>query len=141
MIQRTDAFQQPGSRHQCLERGRHAGLAERAAEDTPTEHLYGAAIVRVEHAAGKWWAHNGEYATEVSFCPWCGLRLAPRAHDIHDDINALFGTRGSPAPAADSGTGPEAAWLDFLEQQLQQLPDLVSPLTEDDIASLDELLG
>ena len=24
---------------------------------------------------GHWWADNGEYATPVRFCPWCGIRL------------------------------------------------------------------
>lgn len=24
---------------------------------------------------GKWWAGNGEYATPIAFCPWCGVKL------------------------------------------------------------------
>jgi hypothetical protein len=34
---------------------------------------YGAAITRcVEDEEGKFWVDNGEYCTQVAYCPYCG---------------------------------------------------------------------
>lgn len=42
---------------------------------------YGAAVEHIDRWGGRWWAHNREYATEVSFCPWCGRELVGKADD------------------------------------------------------------
>lgn len=47
------------------------------AEDN--HNLYGGAISnRMRHDAngGRWWIDNGEYASPIRFCPWCGVELA-----------------------------------------------------------------
>lgn len=52
--------------HQCPER----------ASFNP-EGGYGKAIESITFVQGTWWAHseNGEYASEIGFCPWCGVKL------------------------------------------------------------------
>lgn len=68
--------------HQCPERERHRGID--AHDDQSPEHLWGPAIQRIAYVEGTWWAHNSEYATQVSFCPWCGRELA-----ASDDTTSL----------------------------------------------------
>jgi hypothetical protein len=69
------ALEAPEEAHVCEERDRHRGLAVRISDTDPPEELYGAAITRIEQLRGRWWAHNGEYATEITFCPFCGAQL------------------------------------------------------------------
>ncbi len=64
-------------RHECPARDAH-----RSAEHGPSDRRipaarYGPALTRIERSDGRWWAHNDEYATEISFCPWCGEELEP----------------------------------------------------------------
>jgi len=72
----TEIFAAPEASHACAERDRHSGAAHRTHEGRPPEELYGATITRIDRRAGRWWAHNDEYSTEVTFCPWCGTRLS-----------------------------------------------------------------
>lgn len=37
--------------------------------------LWGKALERVEQHRGRWWAHNGEYAVPICYCPFCGMPL------------------------------------------------------------------
>lgn len=42
----------------------------------PTDYdAHGPAIQSIDYWAGRWWAYNGEYATPIAFCPFCGSRL------------------------------------------------------------------
>lgn len=39
--------------------------------------MFGPSIFKIEKVRGNAWvAHNGEYATFVKFCPFCGEKLA-----------------------------------------------------------------
>lgn len=50
--------------------------ADAAAEDdVPDQLLYGPAIRQIDRCAGKWYAHNNEYSSMITHCPFCGLRL------------------------------------------------------------------
>lgn len=75
--ERLDAMGAPGMHpaeiHECPERTNHLGVTRQ--ERPPEELLYGPAINQIVRSGEKWWAHNGEYSTEVSFCPWCGADL------------------------------------------------------------------
>jgi hypothetical protein len=60
----------------------HCEAGERLREETretqdaeAREALWGHALVHVEYAAGRWWAHNEEYSSIIRFCPWCGVDL------------------------------------------------------------------
>jgi hypothetical protein len=75
MMDAGSIFDVPDEQHECAARSHHGGLDARSDSDAPAEHLYGAAITRVERIGGRWWAHNEEYSTEVSYCPWCGAQL------------------------------------------------------------------
>jgi uncharacterized protein (DUF433 family) len=75
---RTRAFEEPEDRHDCPNRKEHLGAGHGPGWDddaAPPERLWGDAVTRIERVGGRWWAHDNEYATEVSFCPWCGVRL------------------------------------------------------------------
>jgi hypothetical protein len=78
---KTTAFRAPSERHECDARRVHEGTVGPADSDDPPR-LYGAAITRIELVAGRWWAHNEEYSTQVSFCPWCGERLSEDSREI-----------------------------------------------------------
>lgn len=70
------AFEAPEARHECSARAEHEGTVGHLDSDDPPR-LFGAAITWVERVDRRWWAHNEEYSTEVSYCPWCGTRLEP----------------------------------------------------------------
>lgn len=41
--------------------------------------MYGGAIsnrMALDANSGYWWIDNGEYASAIRFCPWCGVELA-----------------------------------------------------------------
>ena len=38
---------------------------------------YGPAIEYCRESDGEFWVDNGEYATQVNYCPWCGEK-APK---------------------------------------------------------------
>jgi hypothetical protein len=61
--------------HACPERSGHFGITQQGPGVDLPEARYGPAFEKIECFDGKWWAHNEEYATEVTFCPWCGVRL------------------------------------------------------------------
>ena len=66
-----------GSRvfHECPIRSEHRNSVHGPPEEELPAALYGPAITTIERRDGAWWAHNEEYSTEISFCPWCGSRL------------------------------------------------------------------
>jgi len=37
--------------------------------------FFGSAIYAIEKRNGKWIAHNDEYASYISYCPFCGKKL------------------------------------------------------------------
>ena len=51
------------------------------------ESSYGHAIISCYEQDGKLWAGNGEYTTEVNFCPFCGCKL----YDNEKDARKKFG--------------------------------------------------
>jgi hypothetical protein len=61
--------------HECPEQVGHRGARPGPADEQVPATRYGPAITRVEKSGGRWWGHNDEYATEISFCPWCGREL------------------------------------------------------------------
>lgn len=61
--------------HTCSGRKEHSGVSRRGPGADLPEARYGPAFEEIECFDGKWWAHNEEYAMEVTFCPWCGVRL------------------------------------------------------------------
>jgi uncharacterized protein (DUF433 family) len=89
---RTRAFQNPEDRHQCPARTDHLGAGHGPGwddDDSTPDRLWGDAIRRIERVGGRWWAHNEEYATEVSFCPWCGVELRMAGDDRAQGDGAL----------------------------------------------------
>lgn len=62
-------------RHECPEMLDHFGSRSGPVDEKIPGALWGPAITNIEMINGKWWAHNEEYSTEISFCPWCGTRL------------------------------------------------------------------
>jgi hypothetical protein len=82
------AFEPPEARHFCVQRQRHRGAGHGSVEvkgEPEPERLWGSAVTRIEMARGRWWAHNEEYSTEISICPWCGIDLQQLAsRDIED---------------------------------------------------------
>ena len=64
----------PDARHHCTRQADHLGTS--AGQSEVPGALYGSAVCMIERIGNRWWAHNEEYATEVSFCPWCGQHLA-----------------------------------------------------------------
>jgi hypothetical protein len=64
-----------GEHHPCPEQVRHLGARPGPADDRIPATRYEPAITKSEKANGRWWGHNDEYATEISFCPWCGTEL------------------------------------------------------------------
>jgi hypothetical protein len=80
----TRVFESVDQSHDCEERNRHRGQERSTNESSAPEELYGAAITKIDQRDGQWWAHNGEYSTEISFCPWCGIRLSPDAKSPGD---------------------------------------------------------
>lgn len=37
---------------------------------------HGPAVTDIDRdEQGRWWASNGEYATRIPYCPWCGELL------------------------------------------------------------------
>ena len=63
--------------HDCLGKKEHLGISRQSPGADLPEARYGPAFETIECFDGRWWAHNDEYATEVTFCPWCGVRLEP----------------------------------------------------------------
>lgn len=63
----------PEAVHDCPQRRSHRSTVAWEEKD---HELYGPAITEVTRWSGRWWAHNEEYATEVSHCPWCGEELS-----------------------------------------------------------------
>lgn len=57
-----------GDQHRCPER-----LQCLNADDSNA--LFGHAVTMVTKFEDRWYAENGEYATVVRFCPFCGGRL------------------------------------------------------------------
>lgn len=56
----------------------YEGLGEewgRAGRGATGPLLWGLAIKRIEKRRGRWFAHNGEYAVPVAYCPFCGTAL------------------------------------------------------------------
>jgi hypothetical protein len=52
----------------------HDGIAREDYHDH-----FGSAIsnlMRYEANSARWWIGNGEYASPIRFCPWCGVDLA-----------------------------------------------------------------
>lgn len=43
--------------------------------------LDGEAVTLIAHEAGRWWAQNSEYRTEIRHCPFCGWELPERVPD------------------------------------------------------------
>lgn len=68
-----DTVFEDATEHQCPERARFRGT--RADGDNEPELLFGPAIQRIVHHGGAWFATNGEYSTEIRYCPWCGEML------------------------------------------------------------------
>jgi len=62
-------------RHECSEQVVHRGAKSGPADEGIPATRYGPAITNIEKSDGLWWAHNDEYASEISFCPWCGQEL------------------------------------------------------------------
>ena len=60
--------------HNCPRKSGHEGTEPRT-DAKSQQLLYGAAILSIEQIDGRWFAHNEEYATEVSFCPWGAVDL------------------------------------------------------------------
>lgn len=59
-------------RHHCD--GMNALLVE--GEYVENAELYGHAVTDITRFLdGLWYAENGEYATRVDYCPFCGLKL------------------------------------------------------------------
>ena len=56
-----------------------AAMSEKSAHDCggllARSDIYGPAITSIMFWDGQWWAGNGEYATAISFCPFCGVKL------------------------------------------------------------------
>lgn len=67
----------PSATHECPEKERHLGISRQGPGADSPEARYGPALEGIARFNGRWWAHNDEYATEVSFCPWCGRGLDP----------------------------------------------------------------
>jgi hypothetical protein len=65
--------------HDCPVKTRHLGISRLGPGADLPEARYGPAFEQIEYFDGRWWAHNDEYATEVTFCPWCGSRLDPES--------------------------------------------------------------
>ncbi len=66
-------YENPQATHDCPKRGRHLQTIRwDLEEDEDRTGLWGPAVTRIEQWSGRWWAHNEEYATEVTHCPWCG---------------------------------------------------------------------
>ena len=65
----------PSASHDCSEKEGHRGITRQSPGADSPEACYGPAFETIECFNGTWWAHNDEYATEVTFCPWCGDRL------------------------------------------------------------------
>lgn len=43
--------------------------------DDIADNFYGSAIVDcVENSDGTFWVENGEYASRVNYCPYCGMK-------------------------------------------------------------------
>jgi hypothetical protein len=61
--------------HDCPAKNGHLGIDRQSPNADLPEALYGPAFEKIEQFDGRWWAHNDEYATEVTFCPWCAARL------------------------------------------------------------------
>jgi len=74
---RAAVFDGAEAQHDCVERQRHINATHRdwREDEDFKEPLYGPSVLYIERVAGRWWAHNREYSTEVSYCPWCGIRL------------------------------------------------------------------
>lgn len=81
MDDRSRIFDHPEARHDCPERLRHVNAVptDWLADEEVLETIYGPAFLHVERVRGRWWAHNREYSTQISFCPWCGQQLQSSA--------------------------------------------------------------
>ena len=64
--------------HQCPEgRAFYLGLNDYPVDDDRRHGPCGPAVEQIlQDAEGRWWAGNGEYQTQVNYCPFCG-RAAP----------------------------------------------------------------
>ena len=45
--------------------------------------LHGPAVTEIYFWSQNWWATNGEYATPISYCPFCGEKL-PKPQELTD---------------------------------------------------------
>lgn len=82
MVDPSALLPPPEDTHSCdqLEAilDRYDGLCREWGEDgrgSDGPLLWGKAVKRIEKRRGRWFAHNGEYALPVSYCPACGERL------------------------------------------------------------------
>ncbi len=67
----------PSAIHECPAKDGHLGITRQGPGADLPEARYGPAFEKIECFDRRWWAHNDEYATQVTFCPWCGVRLDP----------------------------------------------------------------
>lgn len=76
----SDSSEFPTEAAHLCEGGERLQRETRGVQDAETpEALWGHAVTHVGYAAGRWWAHNGEYASIIRFCPWCGADLEAAA--------------------------------------------------------------
>ena len=58
----------------------------RCCEKRFPQEMHGAAITDcVEDTAGRFWATNREYATQINFCPFCGQLATTKAQELSPD--------------------------------------------------------
>jgi len=60
--------------HTCRQMTTRPMVMERMEEEAQIQ-CYGPVIYNIVKTSGGWLAHNGEYASVISFCPFCGQRL------------------------------------------------------------------
>lgn len=56
-------------------------IKHRCKQDLPTG-LYGSAITDCYEKERQFWVENGEYASQVNFCPFCGERAPSPATSL-----------------------------------------------------------
>jgi wobble nucleotide-excising tRNase len=60
-------------KHECEELNKNIGTAVGKIDGSPT---FGCLITAIEYTEEKGWvAHNCEYASMISYCPFCGKKL------------------------------------------------------------------
>ena len=60
--------------HTCRQMSARPKVTEEM-EDEARIQCYGPTIFSIVKTTGGWVAHNGEYASVIDFCPFCGQRL------------------------------------------------------------------